>query len=323
MPQAINALLDELEAEGRARLIEAGVARRARHGRAHRPTCAWSARCTRSRAACRRARSTAAASARSARPSPRPMRRATRRSTTAPRIEAINFRVRCVGPGAQALADRARPAAATPAAKRKGCAPRLVRGRLCRGRRSMTAMRSRPATASTGPAIIEEREATTVVPPGDSRLGRRQPQPAHRHRPGSAAAARWSRRTCRSRRRGAHRGRSDRARDHVEPAGQRRRGDVADRLPHRLLADHLGSAGFRLRAARSRRARPLAHSPRAMPVFNLTPAARREGAAGEVSRRDAEAGRRADHQRSVALRRPPVRHRDASRRCSATGGSSA
>ena len=39
------------------------------------------------------------------------------------------------------------------------------------------------------------------------------------------------------------------------------------------------------------------------------PAARGEGAAGEIPAGDAAAGRRAGHQRSVALRRPPVRHR--------------
>ena len=39
------------------------------------------------------------------------------------------------------------------------------------------------------------------------------------------------------------------------------------------------------------------------------PAARREGAARTLSGRDAAARRRAGHQRSLALRRPPVRHR--------------
>ena len=41
-----------------ARLAEAGVAAAAGHGRAHAPTCGWSARCTRSPCRCRPARST-------------------------------------------------------------------------------------------------------------------------------------------------------------------------------------------------------------------------------------------------------------------------
>jgi 5-oxoprolinase (ATP-hydrolysing) len=75
--------------------------------------------------------------------------------------------------------------------------------------------------------------------------------------------------TCRSPTRSPARGRPDRARDHVEPPGHRGRGDVADGLPHRLLADHLRGAGLRLRTARPE-GETLAHSPRAMPVFNLT-----------------------------------------------------
>ena len=53
----------------------------------------------------------------------------------------------------------------------------------------------------------------------------------------------------------------------------------------------------------------LAHSPRAMPVFNLTLPRAVKALLAALSEGDAEARRRAGHQRSVALRRPPVRHR--------------
>lgn len=52
----------------------------------------------------------------------------------------------------------------------------------------------------------------------------------------------------------------------------------------------------------------LAHSPRAMPVFNLTlPNAIK--AMLKRPPRDAETRRRAGHQRPLDVRRPPVRHR--------------
>ena len=52
----------------------------------------------------------------------------------------------------------------------------------------------------------------------------------------------------------AHRGRPGRARDHVEPAHQHRRGVLADGLANGLLPHHRRGAGLRLRAARPRRA---------------------------------------------------------------------
>ena len=83
---------------------------------------------------------------------------------------------------------------------------------------------------------------------------------------------------------------------------------MAHDLPHRLLADRLRGAGFRLRPAR--RAGRFAGALAARHAgVQPDAAARGEGAAGEVSAGDAAAGRRAGHQRSVALRRPPVRHR--------------
>ena len=56
---------------------------------------------------------------------------------------------------------------------------------------------------------------------------------------------------------------------------------------------------------------PLVHSPRAMPVFNLCLPRAVKALLAKYPARDAGAGRRAGHQRSVALRRTPVRHRGA------------
>ena len=54
----------------------------------------------------------------------------------------------------------------------------------------------------------------------------------------------------------------------------------------------------------------LVHSPRAMPVFNLTLPAAVKGMLKIYPREKPAAGRRADQQRSVAVRRAPVRRGD-------------
>ena len=112
-------------------------------------------------------------------------------------------------------------------ARAQGHAPRLVRRRPDRGRGIRPLRACARRSHSQGPAIIEEREATTV------RAARR---PAARRRRATICASRSPRRP----RAGVvvargdalddamppHRGRPGRARDHVEPAGQRDRGDV-------------------------------------------------------------------------------------------------
>ena len=144
-------------------------------------------------------------------------------------IQAINWRVRCAGPAPSVHVARDEGGAA-PRATRKGTraayfgdaggwvdAPVYDRYAL------------RPGDRIEGPAIIEEREATTVVPPGD-RLEVDAELNLRLHVAGSTALEPRGAGGHGARARGgAHRGRSDRARDHVEPARHRRRGDVAHR----------------------------------------------------------------------------------------------
>jgi 5-oxoprolinase (ATP-hydrolysing)/N-methylhydantoinase A len=81
------------------------------------------------------------------------------------RMEAINFRVRCAGPAPQlSLGGAADGAEAGP--RMKGTRRAWFEG----GWHEATVYDRyalRPGDAFEGPAIIEEREATTVVPPGD------------------------------------------------------------------------------------------------------------------------------------------------------------
>ncbi len=218
---------------------------------------------------------------------------------------AVSFRVRCRGPLPQLSLTEAgaRPAGAA----RKG-----TRAAWFDGGFVDTPVYDRYALAHgariAGPAIIEEREATTIIPPGDTRHRRCNRHAGDRHRPRRRAGrARHRGHADRTGRR-ADRGRSGFTRNHVEPPRHRGRGDVAHDLPHRLLADRLRGAGLRLRPAR--RTRQFA-GPFAARHAGVQPdaAARGEGAAGEIPARDAEARRRAGHQRSVALRRASVRHR--------------
>ncbi len=137
-------------------------------------------------------------------------------------------------------------------------------------------------------------------------------QPPHPRRPHHLA---------RARRAGGPRprpgGRADRirpggARDHVEPPHQHRRGVLAHRLADGLLPHHRRGAGLRLRApgpprqlARALAAGDAGLQPHASPGGPGDP--------GAVPGRDARPRRHPDHQRSVDLRRAPLRrrHRDA------------
>ena len=281
---AINGILGELEAEGPRAAGRSRHRGRAGHGRAHAPTCASSGRCTRSTCRCRRARSTTARSARSAPPSRTSTPSATPRSMAKPRSRRSASMCACSGPRPSCRSNQAGVAAAP--AEAQGCAPGLVRRRLRRSRRSTTATRSRPATASKArPSSRSARRPPSCRPATacavDANLNLRlaigvAAPPQALVAPGMPLADAMR----------AHRGRSDLARDHVEPPRHRGGRDVADRDPHGVLADHLGGAGLRLRAARRQRRAAGAFAARHAGVQSL-PAARREGAAREVSARDA------------------------------------
>ena len=164
---ALNAVLDELEADGRALLAEAGVADADVDGRAlrrHAPR----------RPDARDRGSAARRADRRVEPAgdPRRLRRGLHRALhLALRGRAssrpISFRVRCVGPAPELPLARGRRAA-RPGRQRKGTRRAYFGDAASSRPPSTTATRSRPATAIDGPAIIEEREATTVVPPGDA-----------------------------------------------------------------------------------------------------------------------------------------------------------
>lgn len=81
------------------------------------------------------------------------------------RLEAINFRVRCAGP-VPSLALTGAAGGGDASAKVKGTRPAWFEG----GWREATVYDRyalRPGDRIEGPAIVEEREATTIVPPGD------------------------------------------------------------------------------------------------------------------------------------------------------------
>ena len=258
---------------------------------------------------------------------PRGLRRGLRRALhlalrRAPRSRRSASACACVGPDADARRSTRRAAAATGAASARARA-RPGSATASSRRRSTTATRSRPATASPGPAIIEEREATTVVPPGDSVTVDDEPQPAHRDR-----------RRRRRRRRVVTPG---------MPLAEAMALIEADPIALEIMWSRLVTVVEEMWLTVCRTAfsliiseaqdfacelldpdgETLAHSPRAMPVFNLTLPRAVKALLAKYPARDAAAGRRAGHQRSVAVRRAPVRHRGASRRCSATAGWSA
>ena len=121
-------------------------------------------------------------------------------------IMAVSFRVRCRGP----LPRLSLTAGGRAPLARHGKAPAQPGSAAASSiHLSMTAMRCAPGERIAGPAIIEEREATTVIPPGDTRHRRR-----HRHACAStsavaaAPAARITADTPIERSRGTDRGRS-------------------------------------------------------------------------------------------------------------------
>ena len=248
------------------------------------PTCAWSARCTRSPCRCRDgplgAASLAAIRA--------DFRRGLHRRYTS-LLRARRHRGGVV-PRARASARRR----SSPSARRRaeagrgaqGPSPRLFRRWLPRGRR-LRPLRAR-ARRTASPAPPSSRSARR--PPSSRPATRSSSTPvatsASRSPPATRAVETVDRHGVRSSGSATHRGGPDRPGDHVEPADQRSPRRCGDGLPHRLLADHLGGAGFRLRATRRERqhARPLAARDAGL---QPDPAARVQGAAEDLSARDA------------------------------------
>ena len=110
-------------------------------------------------------------------------------------IEAISFRVRVLGPAPELSLNQA-------------AAPPRRRSARARARSGSAAASSRPSVYDRyalvpgdrieGPAIVEEREATTVVPPGDSLHGRRAISTCASRSASRRRRRRWSRRARRS-----------------------------------------------------------------------------------------------------------------------------
>ena len=229
-------------------------------------------------------------------------------STRARVIEAISWRVQCAGTGARDRRRAATASASPPARPSRAPAGLLRRRRGWSRRPSTTATRCGRARRIAGPAIVEEREATTVVPPGD-----RLEVDAQRNLRLLIGSAPRPSRPPRSPARPRRRWRCIEA----DPIGLEIMWSrlinlveemLAHRVAHGLLADHRRGAGLRLRDPR--RAGQLAGPlPARHAGLQPHPAARGAGHAREVPRRDAPARRRPDHQRSVDVRRPPVRHR--------------
>ena len=101
----------------------------------------------------------------------------------------------------------------------------------------------RPGDLIPGPAIIAEKNATTVVEPGWEAS-------AHRTGPPGAGAPRGPRRHLRRR----HHRRPGAAGGVQQPVHEHRRADGPAAAEHRLLGQHQGAARFQLRAVRCRRA---------------------------------------------------------------------
>ncbi len=284
-PIAVNALLGAAGSRGPRQLRDAGVAEAAMTRRAQRRHAPGRPDAPDLRAAARRRHRRRAACPRSAPPSSVPISAATPQPFEGARIEAVNFRVRVRRAGAGSdhrLRCRRRRAVDGEALKgsRRGWFDGAVHDTPVYDRYA-----SGQATAS--PAPPSSRNARR--PPSSRPATRCASMPALNLRIAVGVAGRRGRSAVtpgmaapRSLR--AHRGRSDRARDHVVAAGHRRRGDVADRLPHRLFADHLRGAGFRLRTARPAGRHAGAFAARHAGV-QPDLAARRQGAAGALSRR--------------------------------------
>ena len=157
-------------------------------------------------------------------------------------------------PVPRAVADRSRRAATRRASRRaetcrlQNHAPRLVRRRL-RRYTCLQPLRADARRAARRPGDHRGRRGHHRHPARLLGWRRCERQPAHRHRPCRRAHRAGDRRHPARRGRRGDRGRSGFTRNHVEPPGHRRRGDVADRLPHRLQPDRLGGARLRLRPA--------------------------------------------------------------------------
>ena len=220
-------------------------------------------------------------------------------------VMAVSFRVRCRGPLPRLSLTEA-------GGRSTGAAQKGTRAAWFDGGFVDTPVYDRYALAPgahiAGPAIIEEREATTIIPPGDSVTVDATGTLAIDIGLAAAPAARVT------------------ADTPIEQAAALIESDpvsleimwsrlvtVVEEMWHTICRTAFSlivvrGAGLRLRPAR--RARRLAR-PFAARDAGVQPdaAARGEGAAGEVPARDAAARRRAGHQRSVAVRRPSVRHR--------------
>ena len=136
---------------------------------AARPTCASSVRCTTSRCRCRPG---ALRPDDLARDRGGLRRGATRAATRTLYTRHASSRRSTGASAARARADlstsRGQDGVTAGATAAEGHAPAYFpEAAASSTRRSTTATRWRPATTLAGPAIVEEREATTVVPPGD------------------------------------------------------------------------------------------------------------------------------------------------------------
>ncbi len=201
-------------------------------------------------------------------------------------IEAISFHVRVVGPAPELSLNQA---AGTAAAEKLKGSRQVWFGSGFVEAAVYDRYALAPGDRIEGPAIIEEREATTIVPPGDRlrvddnlnlRLTIGIAAPPQALVAQGVPLARCD---------GAYRSRSDLAGDHVEPPRHGCRRDVAHGDPHGVLADHFGGAGLRVRTARCARRAAGAFATCHAGVQPL-PAARRESAAGEIPARDAGSG---------------------------------
>jgi len=162
--QSVNAVLDALEAEGRARLAESGVA--AADMRVERSADMRLVGQMHEIAVKLPAGRIAAASLDAIHAAF--VEAYTARYTAlfeGSRIEALSFRVRCLGP-TPVLSLRGAAGGGDAAAKRKG-ERRAWFGGAFHAAAVLDRYALVPGDRIEGPAIVEEREATTVVPPGD------------------------------------------------------------------------------------------------------------------------------------------------------------
>ena len=221
-------------------------------------------------------------------------------------IEALSWRVLVTGPQPHLSIGR-EPVGSNRAPALKGYRRAFFDG-VFRDTRVYDRYALGPGEQIDGPAIIEEREATTVIPPGDRlmvddelnlriTIGQGQTPIAlvTPTTPLAEAVARleadqigleimWSRLIT-----------------IVEECWQ-----TVCRTAFSLIISEAQDFAIEIL---DRNGNPLAHSPRGMPVFNLTLPRAVKALIAKYPPRDTAAWRRADHQRSVALCRSPVRPR--------------